>query len=56
VHAVREFSLKLVELSIEHEAEEYRGDPRSRNFTDNGRFYTHLLPFCKQYLQFEGKK
>jgi len=52
VHSVREFSIKLDELGIDHQAEEYRGDPWSKNFTDDGRFYHRLLPFFGQHLQF----
>jgi len=52
VHSVQEFSIKLDALSIDHEAEEYRGDPWSKNFTDDGRFYHRLLPFFGQHLQF----
>jgi hypothetical protein len=52
VHANQQFTLKLDELGIEHEAEEYRGDPWSNNFTDYGRFYTRVLPFLSRYLVF----
>jgi len=56
VHSVQEFSRKLDELGIEHEAEEYRGDPWSRNFTENGRFYSRLLPFFEQHLVFDSNR
>lgn len=52
VYANQQFTLKLDELGIEHEAEEYRGDPWSNNFTDYGRFYTRVLPFLSRYLVF----
>jgi pimeloyl-ACP methyl ester carboxylesterase len=53
VYANQAFTRKLDELGIEHEAEEYRGDPWSRNWTENGRFYTRVLPFLNRYLTFE---
>jgi S-formylglutathione hydrolase FrmB len=52
VYANQQFTLKLDELGIEHEAEEYRGDPWSNNFTDHGRFYTRVLPFLSRHLAF----
>jgi enterochelin esterase-like enzyme len=52
VYANQQFTLKLDELGIEHEAEEYRGDPWSNNFTDYGRFYTRVLPFLSRHLVF----
>jgi hypothetical protein len=53
VHSNREFSRDLDDLGIEHEAEEYRGDPSSKIWTDNGRFYTRVLPFFASHLVFE---
>lgn len=50
VFANQQFTLKLDELGVEHEAEEYRGDPWSTNFTEHGRFYTRALPFLSRYL------
>ncbi|WAC14749.1 alpha/beta hydrolase [Dyadobacter pollutisoli] len=47
------FTRKLDELGIEHQAEEYRGDPWSKNWTENGRFYTRLLPFIAKNMVFE---
>lgn len=52
VYSNQQFTLKLDELGIEHEAEEYRGDPWSNNFTDYGRFYTRVLPFLSRHLVF----
>lgn len=52
VHANQQFTLKLDELGIEHEAEEYRGDPWNNNFSDHGRFYTRVLPFLSRHLVF----
>ena len=53
VYAAQAFTRKLDELGIEHEAEEYRGDPWNKNWTDHGRFYTRVLPFLSRYLVFE---
>ena len=53
VIANRVFSRRLEDLGVEHEAEEYRGDPFSRVWTDDGRFYTRLLPFVAKHLVFD---
>jgi hypothetical protein len=53
VFANEVFSRKLDDLGIEHEAEEYRGNPWDKNWTPDGRFYTRLLPFFAQHLAFE---
>lgn len=53
IYANQGFSRKLEDLGIEHEAEEYRGNPWDRTWTDNGRFYTRVLPFLARHLQFE---
>ena len=45
-----QFSRKLEDLDIEHKAEEYRGDPWNRAFTDEGRFATRVLPFLAKHL------
>lgn len=50
----RTFSRKLEDLAIEHEAEEYRGDPWNRTWTENGRFYARLLPFFNRHLVFDA--
>jgi hypothetical protein len=55
VLSVRAFSIKLDDLGIEHEAEEYRGDPFNRIWKEDGRFYTRLLPFFERHLVFEVK-
>ncbi len=47
------FSRRLEDLGIEHEAEEYRGDPWNRTWTPDGRFFTRLLPFMARHLVFE---
>lgn len=50
----RAFSRKLADLGIEHEAEEYRGDPWNRTWTDDGRFATRVLPFLRRHLATEA--
>ena len=52
VHSNRAFSRKLEDLGVEHEAEEYRGGPWDRTWTDDGRFYTRVLPFLDRRLLF----
>jgi S-formylglutathione hydrolase FrmB len=46
----RLFSRKLEDLGIEHEAEEYRGDPFNRTWTVDGRFAKRVLPFLGRHL------
>jgi len=53
VYANQTFSRKLNDLAIAHEAEEYNGDPWSLVWTDNGRFYSRVLPFFSSHLVFE---
>lgn len=53
VYSNREFSLKLEDLAIEHEAEEYRGNPWNKTWTDDGRFYNRVLPFFNRHLIFD---
>lgn len=53
IYANGAFSRKLEDLGIAHEAEEYRGDPWDQTWTDNGRFYTRVLPFLARNLMFE---
>ena len=53
VYANQAFSRRLEDLGIEHEAEEYRGDPWNRTWTGNGRFYTRVLPFLERHLVFD---
>ena len=55
VVANRTFSRRLEDLGVEYEAEEYRGDPFSRVWTDDGRFYTRVLPFLARHLVFDKK-
>lgn len=53
VHSNQEFSRKLQDLGIDHEAEEYSGNPWDRTWTDHGRFYSRVLPFLNRHLLFE---
>jgi putative esterase len=46
----RQFSRKLEDLGIEHEAEEYRGDPWNRTWTEDGRFAKRVLPFLGKHF------
>lgn len=52
----RQFSRKLEDLGIEHEAEEYRGDPWNRTWTDDGRFAKRVLPFLGRHLAWAGER
>lgn len=53
VLAAQLFTRKLLDLGIEHEAEEYQGNPWNRNWTPDGRFYSRVLPFLAKHLVFE---
>jgi S-formylglutathione hydrolase FrmB len=46
----RQLSRMLEDLGVEHEAEEYRGDPWNRTWTDGGRFAARVLPFLEKHL------
>ncbi len=46
----RQFSRRLEDLGVEHEAEEYRGDPWNRTWGDDGRFARRVLPFLEKHL------
>jgi hypothetical protein len=52
VYSNREFSRRLEDLGIEHEAEEYRGNPFNKTWTTDGRFYGRVLPFLAKHLVF----
>jgi len=54
VYANRAFTRDLEDLGIEHEAEEYRGTPWNRNWAEDGRFYTRVLPFLARHLVFDS--
>ncbi len=48
----RRFSKKLMEFGVNHEAEEFAGDPQNRYWGANGRFSTRVLPFLNKHLKF----
>jgi S-formylglutathione hydrolase FrmB len=51
VHSNREFTRDLDELGIEHEAEEFRGQPWDRYWNEGGRVFTDVLPFFARNLE-----
>jgi S-formylglutathione hydrolase FrmB len=53
VYSNQTFSRKLNDQGVQHEAEEYNGDPWSQNWTENGRVYTRMLPFFARHLVFD---
>ena len=53
VYANRQFSRKLEDLGVEHEAEEYNGNPWNKVWTEHGRMYARVLPFLNRCLVFE---
>jgi S-formylglutathione hydrolase FrmB len=53
VSSNREFSRKLEDLGVEHEAEEYRGDPWNRTWTEDGRFARRVLPFIAKHVEWK---
>ncbi|MEJ0029099.1 MAG: alpha/beta hydrolase-fold protein [Bacteroidota bacterium] len=53
VESNRDFSSKLEDLGVRHTSEEYNGTPFDKLWTDDGRFYTRVLPFLNQHLTFE---
>jgi len=50
VYANQAFTRKLEELGVEHEAEEYRGLPWDKYWTENGRMIEEVLPFFARHL------
>ena len=48
------FTRKLMDLGIEHQAEEYTGTPWNKNWTEDGRFATRVLPFFARHLAFQS--
>lgn len=52
VYSNRQFSRRLEDLGIKHEAEEYSGGPFDHIWTDDGRFYSRVLPFLAKHLVF----
>lgn len=55
VDSNREFSRKLSDVGVVHEAEEYAGNVFEKTWLDDGRFYTRVLPFLEKHLVFDGK-
>ncbi len=55
VHSNQQFSRKLADLGIDHEAEEYSGNVWDHTWTDHGRFYSRVLPFLDRHLLFESR-
>ena len=52
VQSNRLFSRLLDDRGIEHEAEEFRGGVWDKTWTDDGRFYTRVIPFLDRHLEF----
>jgi pimeloyl-ACP methyl ester carboxylesterase len=52
VYGAQAFTRLLDGAGIKHEAEEYRGVQWEENWSENGRFYTRLLPFFDKNLVF----
>jgi S-formylglutathione hydrolase FrmB len=52
VQSNRLFSRLLEDRGIEHEAEEFRGGVWDKTWTDDGRFYTRVIPFLARHLEF----
>ena len=52
VQSNRLFSRLLDDRGIEHEAEEFRGGVWDKTWTDDGRFYTRVIPFLARHLEF----
>ncbi len=55
VYSNQAFTRTLDQLGIEHTAEEYNGNHWNRNWTDDGRFYTRVLPFLGRHLVADAK-
>jgi Enterochelin esterase and related enzymes len=53
VYSNQAFTRKLDQLGIEHVAEEYNGGAWDKNWTEDGRFATRVLPFLARCLSFE---
>ena len=52
IYSNQAFSRKLTDLGIAHEAEEYNGGPSDKTWTNDGRFYSRVLPFLQSHLMF----
>jgi len=53
VYSNQAFTHKLNEFGIAHEAEEYNGTWGERNWVEDGRVYTEVLPFFERHLVFD---
>lgn len=53
VQSNQAFAQKLANLGIDHEAEEYSGDPWNKTWIKNGRFAARVLPFLARHLVFQ---
>lgn len=53
IESNRAFSGMMEDLGIVHTAEEYNGTTSNKLWTDDGRFYTRVLPFMNKHLTFE---
>lgn len=53
VVSARRFSKLLTEYGVEHEGEEFTGDPWNKYSSKYGRFNTRVIPFLSRYLVFE---
>jgi hypothetical protein len=56
VYGNQSFTHLLNEFGIPHEAEEYNGGWGDKNWGENGRVYTDVLPFFQKHLVFEGQR
>ncbi len=48
----RRFSKKLMDLGVDHEGEEFVGDPWNKYWGDDGRIAIRVLPFLNKHLSF----
>jgi S-formylglutathione hydrolase FrmB len=55
VYSNQDFTHKLNEFGIPHEAEEYNGGGGDRNWGEDGRVYNEVLPFFQKHLVFDSK-
>ncbi len=55
VYSNHAFTHQLDQFGLDLEAEEYSGTPTNKTWTDDGRFYTRLLPFFNKHLVFDPK-
>ncbi|WP_343914164.1 alpha/beta hydrolase [Aquimarina litoralis] len=48
----RRFSKKLMDLNVDHQGDEFVGDPWNKYWGDDGRIATRVLPFLNEHLSF----